>query len=44
MKRRITSKGHLHIGFYDSQAGFGNVYFGTPAQMQEIAGWDMEKW
>jgi len=42
----ITVDGHLHVGFYDTQTGgaFGNVYFGTYAQMREIAHWDVEKW
>jgi hypothetical protein len=43
LKRRITCRGHLRLGFYDVQKGnaFGNVYFGTPAQMQEIAHWNL---
>jgi serine/threonine protein kinase len=43
IKRPITCKGHLHVSFYDVQKGngFGGVYFGTPAQMQEIAHWNL---
>jgi beta-lactamase regulating signal transducer with metallopeptidase domain len=41
MKRTITCKGHLHFTFYslDSGRDFGTVYFGTAAQMKEIADW-----
>ncbi len=42
LTRAVTCKGYLHIGFYDTQ-GFGTVYFGTYAQMQEIAGWDLRR-
>ena len=40
----VAVYGHLHIGFYDAHSSFGNVYFGTYEQMQEIAHWDLEKW
>lgn len=46
LERPITVEGHLHLGFYDNQSGdcFGTVYFGTPAQMREIAHWNVQGW
>jgi beta-lactamase regulating signal transducer with metallopeptidase domain len=41
MTRTITCRGHLHLTFYSPDSGrdFGTVYFGTEAQMKEIADW-----
>jgi hypothetical protein len=46
LERPITAEGHLHLGFYDNQSGecFGTVYFGTSAQMKEIAHWNVRGW
>jgi hypothetical protein len=40
----ITCDGYLHLGLYDEDNShpFGNVYFGTRAQMQQIAHWHLE--
>lgn len=45
LERPITAEGHLHLGFYDNQSGdcFGTVYFGTSAQMKEIAHWNISQ-
>ena len=43
--RPIVCDGHLHLALYPEHSGswFGNVYFGTEAQMKEIAHWDWAK-
>ncbi len=43
LKTMIKHRGVLHVTFYDTRSGkpFGGVYFGTPAQMSEIAHWDV---
>lgn len=45
MERRITCDGHLHLGLYPAGGGnvLGTIYFGTEAQMKEIADWQ-ESW
>jgi beta-lactamase regulating signal transducer with metallopeptidase domain len=42
----VAVDGHLHFSFFDIQTHkcFATVYFGTYAQMQEIARWDVRKW
>jgi hypothetical protein len=43
LKMAIKHCGFLHLTLYD-QSGrpFGGVYFGTPAQMQDIADWSLD--
>jgi hypothetical protein len=41
MERTLSSEGHMHLGFYDTHSCVGTVYFGTAAQMKEIAHWDL---
>jgi hypothetical protein len=42
----IKHRGALHVTYYDRQSGkpFGGVYFGTRAQMKQIADWDVSDW
>jgi len=42
IKQPIITDGHLHLGFYPARggSGFGTIYFGTEAQMKEIANWN----
>jgi hypothetical protein len=42
----VAVDGHLHFSFFDIKTHkcFATVYFGTYAQMQEIAHWDVRKW
>jgi hypothetical protein len=44
LKATIKHRGALHLTLYDAKSGkpFGGAYFGTPAQMNEIAGWDVK--
>ena len=44
LKTTIEHRGALHLTLYDHSSGksFGGVYFGTPSQMQQIAGWDVK--
>ena len=46
MKLPIMTDGHLHLGFYPVQGGnvLGTIYFGTEAQMKEIANWNVASW
>ncbi len=43
LKMTIKHRGVLHLTFYDQHTGapFGGTYFGTPAQMEKIADWDL---
>ena len=43
VKTTIKHRGASHLSLYDSQTGkgFGGVYFGTPQQMEKIAGWNV---
>ena len=46
LKHRIPYKGHAHISFYPDPSGsvIGTIYFGTEAQMKEIADWNVKGW
>ncbi|SFI46209.1 hypothetical protein [Planctomicrobium piriforme] len=43
LKLTIKHQGVLHLTYYDAVSGkpVGGVYFGTPKQMEQCAGWDV---
>ena len=46
LSKTLEADGYLHVSFYAVPTGksFGDLYFGTAPQMEEIKHWDVRSW